>query len=138
MLTRLTGVAILLIAAIAWPMAALAADPAVETQQNPAVVYLVLTMLFVALTSGILFASPLRGKLIPSTAEPARRPRPVTPARIAAPPINAAPSPASEMQPPTYPPQAAAGPAQLGQVPWSTTDPQSIGPWTHGRRGPQG
>jgi hypothetical protein len=82
LLTRLMGVAILLMAAIAWPMAALAADPAVETQQNPAVVYIVLILLFAALTSGIFFASPLRSRLLPYTADTGRHSHLVTPARL--------------------------------------------------------
>ena len=108
MLTRLTGVAIPLIAAIAWPMAALAADPTVETQQNPVIVYIVLILLFAALASGIFFASPLRARLMPSTAAPGRRGKLVTPAQSQADP---------------------------GTATWSTTGPQQSGPWTQGRPG---
>ena len=149
-LTRLTGVAILLIAAIAWPMAALAADPTVQTQQNPAVVYIVLILLFATLTSGIFFASPLRGRLIPSTAEPRRRSRMVSSATVATglPPFEVQAQPIEPIQP-TYPPQpqpqAPTPPAAAPQVnpgsPWSTGGPQASAPWTHGRPGsgdPQG
>ena len=149
LLTRLMGVAILLMAAIAWPMAALAADPAVDSQQNPAVVYIVLILLFAALTSGIFFASPLRSRLLPSTADPGRHSHLVTPARLDAelPPFEIQtdpiepvqmqtqptwasqpswPSQPSYGQQPTYPqatlqqPQYPPAPQNPGSGPWST------------------
>ncbi len=167
-LTRLMGVAILLIAATAWPMAALAADPTVETQSNPVIVYVVLILLFAALTSGIFFASPLRGRLIPSTAEPRRRSRMVSSATMATelPPFEVQAQPIEPIRPqmqapawpqptyapqPTYPPQPrpqpqtptppAAAPQVNPGTPWSTGSPQARAPWTHGRPGsgdPQG
>jgi len=137
MLTRLTGIAVLLMAAIAWPMAALAADSAVVTQQNPAVVYIVLMLLFAALTVALFFASPLRGRLLPSTAEPKRRSRPNSPAQLDeasiypgqfAPP---APAPMPQTQSP-YPP----APVNPTTSPWSTGAPQPTEQWGHHRRDP--
>jgi len=62
-LTRLTGVAIQLMAGTVWPMAVLAADPAVETQNNAVVVFTVIVLLFGSMAVGLLFASPLRRRL---------------------------------------------------------------------------
>jgi len=121
-LTRLTGVAILLIAATAWPMAALAADPTVETQSNPVIVYVVLILLFAALTSGIFFASPLRSRLMPSTAVPAtRKSHLVTPQAIEAelPPFEMQTQPITpqeqQMQA-AWPPQPSSQPQPMYQA----------------------
>lgn len=62
-LTRLTGMAILLMAATIWPMAVFAADPAVETQDNAMVVFTVLVLLFGSVAAGLFFASPLRRRI---------------------------------------------------------------------------
>ncbi len=72
-LTRLTGMAILLMAATIWPMAVFAADPAVETQDNAIVVFTVLVLLFGSVTAGLFFASPLRRRISGDPQE--RRPK---------------------------------------------------------------
>lgn len=131
LLTRLMGVAILLMAAIAWPMAALAADPTVETQQNPAVVYVVLILLFAALTSGIFFASPLRARLLPSTADTGRHSHLVTPARLDAelPPFEIQTDPIEPVQVQTQPTWA----TQQAQPSWPS-QPTYGPPPTHRRQ----
>ena len=80
-LTRLTGVAILLMAATVWPMAVLAADPAVDTQHDAAVVFIVIVLLVGSVTAGLFFSSPMRRRLahVPD-AEAVARPRDVWPA----------------------------------------------------------
>lgn len=62
-LTRLTGVAILLMAVTVRPMAVFAAEPAVETQDKAVVVFVVIVLLFGSMTAGLFFASPLRRRL---------------------------------------------------------------------------
>lgn len=66
-LTRLTGVAFLLMAATVWPRAVFAADPAVETNHNAAVVFTVVVLLFGSVAAGLFFASPLRRRVSETT-----------------------------------------------------------------------
>lgn len=66
-LTRLTGVAIALMAAMVWPMTVFAADPAVDRQDNAGVVFTVIVLLFGSMAAGLFFASPLRRRFSPAS-----------------------------------------------------------------------
>jgi len=106
--------AILLMAATTWPMAAFAADPTVETRDNAIVVFTVLVLLFGSVTAGLFFASPLRRRISgdPQERLPASWPSPTASAQLVIPAPSADQTPLDvQVAVTTQPPPSQVSPA---------------------------
>lgn len=126
---------------LAVPAAVAAADAPVEIQRNSTVVFVLIVLLLGSVTAGLLFASPLRGRLVSSSAPDSHIAQPAAyrpTGRSGLPPMpggdifGADEDPVLDAAPPSAQPQAAqpqSRPSTPQTAPWSTGMPSPAEKW---------